>query len=169
MARKKVTLSRTGLFSASTITDVIAPSGKVNSNSLSELSGSVTTGSFDLSAPGSALKSTQQIPVDWSRFEKHTFFDSAESKVNVAFDSIINYFPFDGMPDDVAAFLDGLTGYERYIFDSRWPKYSGYLHFSGTLKHEDPARGYTSGRGTFITTTDQAGHLYPTISITQVL
>ena len=164
MARKKVTLSRAGLFSSTTITDVVAPSGKVNGQTMSELSGSVSTGSFDLSSPGSALKSTQQIPVDWSRFEKHTFFDSAESKVNVAFDSIINYFPFDGMPEDVTTFLDGLTGYERYIFDSKWPKYSGYLHFSGTAKNEDPANGYSSGLGTHISTTDQAGHLYPTIS-----
>ena len=155
MARKKVTLSRAGLFSTSTITDVIAPSGKVSANSMSEMSGSVVTGSFDISVPGSALKSTQQIPVDWSKFEKHTFFDSAESKVNVAFDSIINYFPFDGMPSDVAEFLDGLTGYEKYIFDSKWPKYSGYLHFQGSA---------VPGAGTFITTTDQAGHLYPTIS-----
>ena len=139
MARKKVTLSRAGLFSTSTITDVIAPSGKVSANSMSEMSGSVVTASFDISVPGSALKSTQQIPVDWSKFEKHTFFDSAESKVNVAFDSIINYFPFDGMPSDVTEFIDGLTGYEKYIFDSKWPKYSGYLHF-----HHDNRSGRTS-------------------------
>ena len=39
---------------------------------------------------GTGLKSSQQIPLDWSDFTNHTFFNSAESKVNVAFDRIIN-------------------------------------------------------------------------------
>ena len=38
---------------------------------------------------GTGLKSTQQVPLDWTKFENHTFFNSAESKVNVAFQKII--------------------------------------------------------------------------------
>ena len=164
MARKPVTFSQTGLFSNSTVTTFTAPSPSVNAGGMSELSGSVTTSSFVLDSPGSALKSTQQIPLDWSKFEKHTFFDSAESKVNIAFDSVINFFPFDSDQAEVTDFLENLTGFERYIFDSKWPKYKGYLHFSGTKKGEDPANGYSEKQGTFINVVDQAGHLYPSIS-----
>ena len=164
MARKTVTFSSTGLFSTSTVSDFTAPSAAVSLDGLNELSGSVTTGSWDISSPGSGLESTQQIPLDWSKFERHTFFDSAESKVNVAFDTIINFFPFDESDADITQYLQDLTGYERYVFDSLWPKYKGYLHFSGTVKNEDPASGFAAGLGTYISAVDQAGHLYPTIS-----
>ena len=36
------------------------------------------------------LVSSQQLRIDWSRFENHTFFHSAVSKVNEAFDRIVN-------------------------------------------------------------------------------
>jgi len=87
--------------------------------------------SFRFDAPGSALKSTQQIPLDWSKFENHTFFNSAEVNVNVAFDTIINEFPFDGTPNEIYQFLDKLTGFEKYVYD-RIPKNIGSLHFDGT-------------------------------------
>ena len=45
---------------------------------------------------GTGLKNTQQLLVDWSKFEEHVFFNSAEAKVNLAYDNIINGFPFDG-------------------------------------------------------------------------
>ena len=51
--------------------------------------------SFRLDAPGTGLKSTQQIPLDWSKFENHTFFNSAQAKTNVAFETLFNSFPFD--------------------------------------------------------------------------
>jgi hypothetical protein len=44
-------------------------------NSLSSL-----TGSFRFDSPGSPLKSTQQLNVDFSNFSNHTFFNSAEAK-----------------------------------------------------------------------------------------
>ena len=132
MARKKVTLTNRGLFSTSTVTDFAAPSARVSFDGMQDLSGSITTSSFNMDSPGSALKSTQQLPIDWEKFERHTFFDSAESKVNVAFDTIINYFPFDSTVQEVRDYIDGLTGYEKYVLDNLWPKHIGYLHFSGT-------------------------------------
>jgi hypothetical protein len=84
--------------------------------------------SFRNEQPGSALKSTQQIPLDWSKFENHTFFSSAEVSVNVAFNNIINGFPFDGTKDEIDTFLDGLTGFEKWIYD-QFPKRRGTLHF----------------------------------------
>ena len=54
-----------------------------------------STSSFKYDPLSYGLKSTQQLNVDWSLFENHTFFSSAEVKTNVAFDQIINGFPFD--------------------------------------------------------------------------
>jgi len=159
-------ISNKGLFGSATVTNFTQPSARTPVLGANSFSGSIGTGSnsFDSDAFGSALKSTQQLPIDWSKFEKHTFFDSAESKVNVAFDTIINFFPFDGSNEDVAKYLDNLTGYEKYIFETLWPKYKGYLHFSGTKKGEDPAHGYDAQLGSHISVVDQAGFLYPSIS-----
>lgn len=119
--------------------------------------------SVDFTDFADGFRSTQQLPIDWSNFANHTFFDSAESKTNVAFDSIINYFPFDSNRAESNKFLDGLTGFEKWVYDS-WPKNIGYLNFSGTLASENPANGYQSGLGTHVTVEDRAGILYPTLS-----
>jgi len=79
----------------------------------------------------SGLHSTQQISVDWTNFAQHTFFGSAEVKVNSAFQRIINHFPYDGSQKEKQKFYDSLTGYENYVYDI-FPKYIGYLNFNGT-------------------------------------
>ena len=89
------------------------------------------TSSFKFDQPGSGLKSTQQLPLDWSRFENHTFFNSAQAKTNVAFETIFNQFPFDGNRLSIQQFLDELTGFEKYIFDSM-PKSKGYINFNSS-------------------------------------
>ena len=50
----------------------------------------VSTASFLNDTAGSAFKSSQQLNVDFSRFETHTFFNSARSKSHVAFEKILN-------------------------------------------------------------------------------
>ena len=85
--------------------------------------------SFKLDSPGSPLKSTQQVPLDFSKFENHTFFNSAESNVNVAFQRIINEYPFDGTRTEIDTFLQSLTGFEKYVYD-RFPKYKNFARFS---------------------------------------
>ena len=122
-----------------------------------------STASFRYDPAGSGLKSTQELPLDWSKFENHTFFNSARAKVNVAFDKIVNEFPFDGTAKEVEAFEDGLTGFEKYILDI-FPKNTGFLFFSGTALLEDPARGYAAGLGTNIKVLDSAGALFPDFS-----
>lgn len=92
---------------------------------------SSTTGSFRFDAPGSPIKSTQQLNIDFSQFETHTFFGSAQAKTQKAFDRIINTFPFDGSKHEVDDFLDSLTGFEKHVFDSM-PHSLGYLNFSGS-------------------------------------
>ena len=104
-------------------------------------------GSFKYDPLDFPLKSTQQIILDWSKFENHTFFSSAEVKVNEAFNVIVNNFPFDGTKKEVEAFLEGLTGFERWVFDS-FPQWSGALHFSGS----------------WISVTDKSGFLFPELS-----
>jgi len=119
--------------------------------------------SFKYDSISSPLKSTQQLNIDWSKFENHTFFSSAETKVNDAFDVLINKFPFDGSKLEIENFIDGLTGFERYIFE-QFPTWSGALHFSGTQTNENPANGYSANLGTWIEVKDSSGFYYPEIS-----
>tara|TARA_R110001583_G_scaffold31600_1_gene107889 strand:+ start:51156 stop:54833 length:3678 start_codon:yes stop_codon:yes gene_type:complete len=120
-----------------------------------------STASFRYDSPGQGLKSTQQVPIDWSKFENHTFFESAQSKVNVAFDKIINEFPFDGTQRQTEAFMDSLTGFEKHVFD-RFPKSVGYLRFSGYKKPPGKPE-----QGTYISVKDSAGFLFPDFSSRQ--
>ena len=121
------------------------------------------TGSFKYDPLDSPLKNTQQLNIDWSSFENHTFFSSAEVKVNVAFDQIINGYPFDGTKKEFEAFFEKIGGFEKWIFD-QFPKFGGSLHFSGTQKGENPANGYSAGLGNWISVQDTAGWLYPELS-----
>ena len=107
-----------------------------------------STSSFMYDITSAALKSTQQLKVDWSKFENHTFFSSAESKINFTFDQIINGYPFDGTRQEVEAFLEKLTGFENWVLTKKFPTYKGELLFSGS----------------FIEVKDVAGGLYPDIS-----
>ena len=119
---------------------------------------------LDMKSLALAIKSTQEIPLDWSRFENHTFFNSAQSKVNVAFDRIINEYPFDGSQKEVEAFEDSLTGYENYILEI-FPKSNGFLLISGTSTTENPLGGIRmQGLGTYIKVFDSAGSQFPQFS-----
>ena len=90
---------------------------RLTENSLKNDYPSSNEDSWRFDPSGTGFKSTQQLEVDWTDFSKHTFFHSAEAKVNSAYEKIINFFPFDGSADEVRDFLDSLTGYENYIFD----------------------------------------------------
>lgn len=122
-----------------------------------------STSSFIYDPSNAPLKNTQQLNVDWSKFENHTFFSSAEAKVSLALDQIINGYPFDGSKAEVESFFEKLTGFDKWVFD-QFPKFKGYLAFSGTQVGEDPSGGYNVGLGTWIKTKDYAGALYPEIS-----
>ena len=96
------------------------------------------------------LVSTQQLRVDWERFENHTFFHSAVANVNESFDKIVNFYPFDKSRKDVEQFEDNLTGFEKHVLNV-FPKNVGYLNFSGT------AVGESLSNGTQITVKDRSG------------
>ena len=109
------------------------------------------------------LKSTQEIDLDWSDFSNHVFFNSAQSSVNIAFDKIINKYPFQGTGREVEAFEDSLTGYESYILKN-FPRNHGYLLFSGTSKSETPENGFSEKLGTHIPVKDISGASFPLFS-----
>lgn len=121
----------------------------------------MSTSSFIYDAPDAPLKSTQQLNVDWSKFENHTFFMSAEAKVNLAFDQIINGYPFDGTRQEVEQFFERLTGFDRYVFD-QFPKFHGQLMFTGSALTEVGPEA-----GSYIVVKDAAGALYPELAKTQ--
>jgi hypothetical protein len=87
--------------------------------------------SFIYSDAGSPFKNTQQLSVDFSKFEKHAFFNSAYNKTLIAINKVVNSFPFDGKKDDIDKFIESLTGFEKYIYNL-FPKYVGYLNFDGS-------------------------------------
>ena len=81
---------------------------------------------------GTGLKNTQQLKIDWSDYSNHVFFNSAEGKVNLAFDQIINGYPFDGTAEEKETFLSEIGGFTNYIlgkFDSNL----GYFNFDGNV------------------------------------
>jgi hypothetical protein len=88
---------------------------------------------FQYDQQGTPLRSTQQLNVDFSRFENHTFFNSARVKTQIAIQKIINKFPFDGTRIEYENFLSSLSGFEKYLLDS-FPKSLNYLVFEG-LQH----------------------------------
>jgi hypothetical protein len=122
-----------------------------------------STSSFKYDPIDSPLKNTQQLNLDWSKFENHTFFNSAEVKTNVAFDQIINGYPFDGTRIEVEHFFERMGGFEKWLYD-KFPVFGGELHFSGTAINEDPQNGYAEKLGTWIEVKDVMGALYPDLS-----
>ena len=103
------------------------------------------------------LTSTQELKIDFSKFENHTFFESAVSKTSQAFNKIINEYPFDGRLDEIESYESNLTGFEKYVFDN-FPKNVGYLVFSGTQK------GEVGSNGQYIIVNDAPGSKYPDFS-----
>jgi hypothetical protein len=126
----------------------------------------VSTSSFVYDAADSPLKNSQQLNVDWSKFENHVFFSSAEAKTGIAFEQIINKFPFDGSKVEYEMFFENINGYDKWIYD-QFPKYTGYMHFSGSRTNENPAGGYSSQLGNWILVKDYKGALFPDLAKTE--
>jgi hypothetical protein len=117
-----------------------------------------TTSSFQYDQGTVGIKSSQQLNVDWSQFQNHTFFMSAEAKVNLAFDSIINGYPFDGTRRETEVFFEIMTGFDKWVFDN-FPTYRGELMFSGTQVGET-----SPSAGTYILVENKTGALFPELS-----
>ena len=87
---------------------------------------------------GTGIKSTQQLLVDWEDYSQHCFFNSAEAKVNMTFEHIVNGYPFDGTSGEKASFIAGLGGFQKWILD-QFDTHKGYFYFDGDayLRVED--------------------------------
>lgn len=149
-----------GLFVPAVVRGVVdggTPTGFVDFDQVSQRNIG-NSSSFRYDPPGSGLRSTQQIPVDFSKFENHTFFQSAQVNVHLAFDKLINQYPFDGTQREIEMFIDGLTGFEKWVLD-QFPKQTNFLYFSGV---NGAPVGIT---GTFIEVKDFAGTEFPSVSV----
>ena len=157
--QNKLKFNNPGLFQPSVVRGVVdsgTATGLINFSEVSDRNLG-TTSSFRYDSPGDGIRSTQQVNLDYSKFENHTFFQSAQVNVHQAFDRIINHFAFDGTRKEVEEFIDSLTGFEKHIFDNI-PKNIGFLFFSGSSG--------ASG-GTHIPVLDFAGSVFQSISTKQ--
>jgi len=149
---------RPGVFSPSLRRESFAADKsliKKTNNDLTNLS--VGTSEYFLyNSPGTGIRNTQELPIDFSKFENHTFFNSATANVNVAFDNIINKFPFDGTRIEFEKYISQLTGFEKYVLD-QFPKNLGYLIFSGSS-------GAGTDEGSYIKVHDFEGSQFPDFS-----
>lgn len=159
MAKRSIDLERPKLYSPASMQRIIGGSGgsvRLQGSTVLVDSNVGSTSSFRYDVVGSGIKSTQQINVDFSTFESHTFFGSAVVNTNVAFEKIINEYPFDGSRREIEAFVDSLSGFEKWVLDN-FPTSVGYLNFSGSAST-------STSEGTYIIVRDYAGYLYPSFS-----
>lgn len=128
-----------------------------NEASTNSITSSSVSFRYDPSETG--FKSTQQLNVDWSRFDRHCFFNSAQVKTTITFQRILNDFPFDGTREEVETFIDSLSGFEKYLLSIFPSCEKTYLYLSGTSTTESTALA-----GTFVTGKDQVGVDYPNLA-----
>tara|TARA_R110001592_G_scaffold33169_1_gene115319 strand:- start:7569 stop:11270 length:3702 start_codon:yes stop_codon:yes gene_type:complete len=123
---------------------------KVTGDTLeSSLAGS-SVESWENEPIGTGLKNTQQLLVDWDDFAKHVFFNSAEAKVNLAFDQIVNGYPFDGTSQEKREYLATISGYTKHIL-GKIDSHKGYMNFTG-------------GNNTYLEVVDHTGFLAPDLA-----
>lgn len=109
---------------------------------------------------GSGLKNTQQLLVDWDDFSKHVFFNSAEAKVNLAFDQLVNGYPFDGTSSEKREFMSTVGGYTNHIL-GKMDAHKGYLNLtSNTMTYNASTTRYAE-------VIDHTGYLAPDLATVQ--
>lgn len=104
------------------------------------------------------------LRVDYSDFENHIFFASAESAAKFARNRILEY-PVDGELKDINAWKDLNTGYENWFFDN-FPKDTGHIFLTSgsngpSIKATDFEEKINFGTGSF--TFEFIGDLYEDI------
>lgn len=104
----------------------------VNGKLLEDMSEGSSETTWKNDPVGSGLKNTQQLDIDWSKLENHVFFSSAESKINLGFDEIINGYPFDGSAEEKITFMSSIGGYTKYLYD-QIDSNRGYFNFDGNV------------------------------------
>jgi len=106
---------------------------------------SAANDTFYYDVDNAGVISTQQFRVDWSNFANHVFFGSATANLNIAYDKIVNAYPYDGTRDQLNAFLASLTGFERWLL-GQVPSWVGHISLSSSyIVTEDRAGGVFGG------------------------
>ena len=80
-----------------------------------------------------AIKTTQDTFVPQVNYEKPARFaqyGSAYLYYKSAIERIHDYYPYDGSDADINEFYNGCLPIEQYIFDSRYPRSTGYITMS---------------------------------------
>ena len=103
-----------------------------------------SSGTFRYDPAGMALKSVQQLNIDFSKFENHTFFNSAAAKTQAAFEKIINQFPFDGSRKELTIFRDRINGFDAHVL-KLFPKNVGFSHFERGTSGITDSSGFAQG------------------------
>ena len=127
----------------------------VSAETLEEFSPGVSEDLWTNDPLGTGIKNTQQLLVDWSDYSQHVFFNSAEGKVNLAFDQIINGYPFDGTAPEKAEFLANIGGFTKHVLD-KFATNKGYFTFNGTAS--------PTSKNVFLTVQDSTGKLAPDLA-----
>ena len=139
--------TRPSIFTAkSSLSTTNGVSKNISNSTL--FSRNTSNAAFELDSYRSGIKSTQQLSIDFSKFENHAFFAPARAKIDLAAYKIFNQFPYTGSLSDVDLFIQQMTGFERFIYDNT-PKNVGYLNFSGSA---------APGGGSYITVSPIAGN-----------
>jgi hypothetical protein len=67
-------------------------------------------------------------PVDYSKPENFVNYGSAEEYYRNAFNHVANYYPYDGSSREKIKFENELNPFEKYIFDVKYPKSTGFVN-----------------------------------------
>ena len=90
--------------------------------------------------------------VDYSNPEKFAFYGSAYLYYKSAFDHVSDFYPYDGSLAEQNAFYNKLLPVDKYIFNKKYPRTTGYAVISA-----NPNLGTEVGWGTQTSTTDGYG------------
>ena len=74
-----------------------------------------------------------KLKIDFSKFENHVFFDSAESKFQIAKNRILSDFIYNGSTEEKQNFELSSSAYESYIFEN-WPRNVGHASFNASTQ-----------------------------------
>ena len=121
-----------------------------------ELSGSGIESQEDLKEK--IKKQDQFVPfIDYSDPANFAKFGSAEKYYSNAFDYISNYYPYDGSGFEKTKFYNEFNPLEKYIFDERYSKSTGYIIIgnsygtaSGSLSGTTSDSGYFSSSAEYL-------------------
>ena len=77
------------------------------------------------------LKQKTYVPqIDFSKPENFAHYGSAYLYYKGAIEHILDYYPYDGSDYEINKFYNGLLDIERYIFDTLYPRTTGYINIS---------------------------------------